>query len=311
VIAGSEVTRSFLQGLGVPEERIEVIRAPVQLDAFASASTAVPSRRTLHVLYLGSQADWQGIPVLLQALRIALDAKVALQLSLVGPFHPVHKPVLEALVEELELGEHVSFLPAVPHEELPGVLASADVFAVPLEDVERNRVVGGPLSKCADYLAAGRPIVASDLPLTRELLPPEASLFHPPGDSEALAAQLKALAGDLRQRLRMGFAARETARRFHDAKAARRHLKSLYAALENAADEILQADDAIESYEIIPPRLDPWFAQLVHGYCPPEGAPSPLPTAPTNFPGREGPPPATVQPSAGSNPSFPSRSGGG
>jgi hypothetical protein len=33
--------------------------------------------------------------------------------------------------------------------------------------------------------------------------------------------------------------------------------------------------------------LDPWFAQLAHGYCPPEGARFTRHTPPTNFPGRD------------------------
>jgi hypothetical protein len=33
--------------------------------------------------------------------------------------------------------------------------------------------------------------------------------------------------------------------------------------------------------------LDPWFAQLAHGYCPPEGAQFARHTPPTNFPGRD------------------------
>lgn len=33
--------------------------------------------------------------------------------------------------------------------------------------------------------------------------------------------------------------------------------------------------------------LDPWFAQLAHGYCPPEGAQFARHTPPTTFPGRD------------------------
>jgi hypothetical protein len=36
-----------------------------------------------------------------------------------------------------------------------------------------------------------------------------------------------------------------------------------------------------------PSALDPWFAQLAHGYCPPEGAQFARHTPPTNFPGRD------------------------
>ncbi|CAM3221064.1 hypothetical protein COSO111634_07160 [Corallococcus soli] len=45
--------------------------------------------------------------------------------------------------------------------------------------------------------------------------------------------------------------------------------------------------------------LNPWFAQLAHGYCPPEGAQFARHTPPTNFPGRDpesAAPPGTVPP---------------
>ena len=89
-------------------------------------------------------------------------------------------------------------------------------------------------------------------------------------------------------------------------------------ALESADDAVLEhveepfsAPPDIPSNETIPSNLDPWFAQLVHGYCPPEGAQFARPTPPTNFPGREGPPPATVQPAAPVPQSFPTRCSGG
>jgi hypothetical protein len=63
-------------------------------------------------------------------------------------------------------------------------------------------------------------------------------------------------------------------------------------------------------------RLNPWFAQLAHGYCPPEGAQFARHTPPTTFPGRDDAPvpsssqagssrPYTSQPSAASKLSKP------
>ncbi|NOK36166.1 glycosyl transferase family 1, partial [Corallococcus exercitus] len=69
---------------------------------------------------------------------------------------------------------------------------------------------------------------------------------------------------------------------------------------EIAADEVQDADsldveaaDAVEAVDEGPPpappesALNPWFAQLAHGYCPPEGARFARHTPPTNFPGRD------------------------
>ncbi|MTD14126.1 glycosyltransferase [Nakamurella sp. YIM 132087] len=65
---------------------------------------------------------------------------------------------------------------------LPSVVAAASVFAFP------SRYEGFGLPPL-EALAAGAPVIASDLPVTREVLGGHA-LFVPPGDPEALAAAL-------------------------------------------------------------------------------------------------------------------------
>ncbi len=232
VITGSETTRHFIQGLGVSEELVDVLRAPVDLGAMAAETTREPTGSPMRVLYLGSQVDWQGLPALLRATKQALQ-QVDLQLTLVGPPHVREQPLLEDLIRELGIERKVSFQPSIPHENLPEVLSAADVGVVPLADADRNRNQGGPLSKVAEYLAAGRPILASDLPLTREAVPSEAGLFHAPGDVEALAANLVRLAKSAELRVRMGSAARDAARAAHDAEPLRRKLAGVYAKLAN------------------------------------------------------------------------------
>ncbi|MFP2902592.1 glycosyl transferase family 1, partial [Corallococcus sp. 4LFB] len=57
-----------------------------------------------------------------------------------------------------------------------------------------------------------------------------------------------------------------------------------------AADAEEAVDAAVdEGPPPAPPgsALNPWFAQLAHGYCPPEGARFARHTPPTNFPGRD------------------------
>ena len=61
---------------------------------------------------------------------------------------------------------------------------------------------------------------------------------------------------------------------------------------EEDGEEVMDADDidahAIESDETpMPSRLDPWLAQLIHGYCPPDAPAFNRHTPPTNFPGRD------------------------
>lgn len=226
VVTGSEVTRTFIRGLGVQREQIELLRAPVDLEPYTEEALGIPDGAPMRVLYLGSQYGWQGLPTLLRGLKRASE-KADLRLVILGPSHTAWQPLLQDLVAELELSDRVEFQPPVPHEDLHKVLALADVGALPLDDLDRNRIQGGALSKAAEYLAAGRPVIASDLPVTREHLKEDCTLFHEPGDAEDLGECLITLAQNIDRRVKMGRAAGELARRRHDAEILRARIRQL------------------------------------------------------------------------------------
>ncbi|RKH46081.1 glycosyl transferase family 1, partial [Corallococcus sp. AB050B] len=56
---------------------------------------------------------------------------------------------------------------------------------------------------------------------------------------------------------------------------------------DSLAVEAADAEDEGPAPQPPGSALNPWFAQLAHGYCPPEGARFARPTPPTNFPGRD------------------------
>jgi hypothetical protein len=59
----------------------------------------------------------------------------------------------------------------------------------------------------------------------------------------------------------------------------------------DTAEEIMEADEAVQTVDTDPSpppsALDPWLAQLVHGYCPPESQLFDRHTPPTTMPGRD------------------------
>lgn len=228
VITGSETTRTYIRSLGASTEQTRVMRAPVDLVPYTPDVLGAPDGQPMRLMYLGSQAGWQGVPTLLRALALALEQGAEVKLTLVGPRHPDWQPHLEDLAKELGLQEHVEFQPPVLHDDLVKVLALADVGVLPLEDVDRNRLQGGPLAKTAEYLAAGRPVIAADLPVTRELLPSSATLFHPPGDAKALAECILELARDVPRRVELGREARSFAEQELDAGLIRGKLLDIY-----------------------------------------------------------------------------------
>ena len=90
----------------------------------------------------------------------------------------------------------MTFTGQVPPSEVPQLLRKADVLALPNPASAISTFYTSPL-KLFEYMAAGRPIVASDLPAIREVLRHEVTaLLVPPGDPGALAASVQRLASD-------------------------------------------------------------------------------------------------------------------
>ncbi len=227
VITGSEVTRRFILEQGVPESHVRVIRSPVELSLYTPDVLGRPDASPMKVLYLGSQLGYQGLPTLLRAMQLTVR-QVDVRLTIVGPKHNEWQAHLNDLVNELKLAGKVEFQSPVGHDDLHKIVATCDLGALPLDDNERNRSQGGPMAKLGEYLAGGRPVIAADLPITRELLPEAAGAFFPCGDFKKLAEQLIFLAQHPDRRVEMGKAARVAAENV-DASWIRGQLLDLYA----------------------------------------------------------------------------------
>jgi colanic acid biosynthesis glycosyl transferase WcaI len=131
---------------------------------------------------------------------------------------------------ESEVGDvpALKLLDYQPYEQLPDMLASADVLVVVLErDASRYSVP----SKVLNYMCAGRPVLA--------LLPPEnavasmidaaqAGLVVAPGDADAASAALGSLLSSPATRDQMGTAARRYAERTFDVRRVGERFESLF-----------------------------------------------------------------------------------
>lgn len=107
----------------------------------------------------------------------------------------------------------------VPNAELPAYYAACDVLLMPYQ--RRVEVEGGgdtsrwmsPM-KMFEYMAAGRLIISSDLPVIREVLSEENAVLCPPEDTGAWAAALRRAMTDGTWRTRLAAGARAEAERY-------------------------------------------------------------------------------------------------
>jgi len=178
-------------------------------------------------LYVGRLDREKCLEVLLQALA-RLD-RHDLQLAMVGQGR--HRRALAALAQALTLGRRAVFPGYVPTADLPALLNSADVFAMP-SDAELLSIA------TLEAMATGRPILAADARALPELVRPGLNGFlFRPGDSESAARGIAELADHREAWARMGAASRALALA-HDCRETLRRYLELYESLPRAAQSV-------------------------------------------------------------------------
>jgi glycosyltransferase involved in cell wall biosynthesis len=145
------------------------------------------------VVYAGHLYAWKGVDVLLDALRELGDVR-----GLIVGGHE-KEPDLARLREQaarLGISDRVTFTGLVAPPDVAGHLRAGSVLVLPNPASAISTRFTSPL-KLFEYMAAGRPIVASDLPSIREVLRHEQNaLLVEPGDAAALAAGVRRLLDD-------------------------------------------------------------------------------------------------------------------
>lgn len=159
------------------------------------------------VAYAGHLYAWKGVDVLLQALAQLPGVK-----GLIIGGHSAEPDLarVQQLAAQLGISDRVTFTGLVEPSRVAEHLARASILALPNPASAISTNYTSPL-KLFEYMAAGRPIVASDLPSIREVLANERdALLVPAGDPGALAEAIRRTIGDraLGERLaRAAFAA--------------------------------------------------------------------------------------------------------
>jgi glycosyltransferase involved in cell wall biosynthesis len=227
VIVVSDGFRADLIARGVPPDKVHTIRNGVALADFPVRGAPDPEVRTrlgardgdCLVLYAGTHGISQGLPDVATAASSLLDAPI--RFAFVG--EGSDKPRLQQRVTELGLG-NVTLLPGVTHQQVPTLLAAADICLVPLRDV--------PLfatfipSKMFECLATGTPVIGAVAGESAQILREAGAVVVPPGDSATLAAAIRALAADPARREQMARQGRSYVERFFDrAELARQYRK--------------------------------------------------------------------------------------
>jgi glycosyltransferase involved in cell wall biosynthesis len=201
-----------------PRPHVAVVPDGVRIDP-GRTWQAAPRELPPVVAYAGHLYAWKGVDVLLDALARVPDAH-----GLIVGGHEAEPDLarVRALAARLGIESRVTFTGLVDPGRVPELLSRATVLALPNPASAISTRSTSPL-KLFEYMAAGRAIVASDLPSIREVLHDDVdAMLVTPGDAEALAAAIRRLIRDPALAERLARAAFESAPHFGwDRRAAR------------------------------------------------------------------------------------------
>jgi glycosyltransferase involved in cell wall biosynthesis len=164
--------------------------------------------------FIGTFGKWHGAEVLADAFGKLLQKhpqyKESVRLLLIGD--GIMMPEVRATIVKYHV-ERESILPGmIPQERGPEYLASCDILASPhIPNPDGTPFFGSP-TKLFEYMAMGKPIVASDLDQLGEILVHKKTAYMvKPADSEALMHGIKTLIDNKDLRDHIGKDARKEA----------------------------------------------------------------------------------------------------
>jgi glycosyltransferase involved in cell wall biosynthesis len=177
-------------------ERVIVAHDGVDLDMFDSLS---PSGRrdirdrlgyddaTTVVGYTGRVNDAKGVPTILEAAELLAGSPV--RFLFVGK-------VYDDMAERAALVPSVTMIGFVPPADVSAWTAAMDIVVMSTSAEISYAEFTSPL-KLFEYMASGRPVLCSDLPVMREVLTHESNaLFFHADCAESLAAGIARIRGD-------------------------------------------------------------------------------------------------------------------
>jgi glycosyltransferase involved in cell wall biosynthesis len=196
LIVITEGLRKFYIQKGVESKMIFTAPDGVDMKLFDIVISKEESRRKLNLpmdkdvaLYAGHLYDWKGAHIFAEASRFLAENTLAV---FVGG---IEKDI-KNFIKQFGDTPNILILGKKPYNSIPLYLKAADVLVMPNSDKgDISRLYTSPM-KLFEYMASGRPIVASDLPSIREILNENNSVLVAPDSPQLLAKGIQCILTD-------------------------------------------------------------------------------------------------------------------
>lgn len=199
----------------IKPEKISAIGCGANTELFRPMNTQ-EARRALqlnekhnYICFVGALYKWQGIEYLIKASPNILEQCSSSVFLIVGDGY--NRETLANLADGLGVSDRFIFTGVIPYASVPLYINASDLCVAPFIE-ERNGRTGLSPNKVYEYLACGKPVVASDIDGVRELLEgANAGICVPAEDPDELANAVVNLLRSTETRERMGESGRSYA----------------------------------------------------------------------------------------------------
>lgn len=219
IIAVTPGIKNYLIDHGVDKTKIWVIKNGANTELFKpieDSNVLKELKNGLHinndekvVLFVGYLAPWQGVEYLLRAAPLIIKENSKTKFVIVG--NGALRVKLESLSKELGIGQNVLFTGAIHYDKVPLYLNISDVCIV----LKRKMRSGYSPLKLYEYMACGKPVIATNTEGFEILEQYNAGILVNPEDSEELSNAIVELLQNKQLREQMGANGRKLVVREH------------------------------------------------------------------------------------------------
>lgn len=142
--------------------------------------------------YAGSLVYWEGVPILVNAIRDLIQNHSNIRLAIMGDLSYTQglRDNIPKMIDDLGLNSYVYLITSKEYEDVPKFLSAFDILCCPKIDCEVNRAAS-PV-KVTEYLSMGIPTICSSVGGINELIVDgENGFLVTPGDLESLKNKIE------------------------------------------------------------------------------------------------------------------------
>jgi len=187
IICPSETIKRHIISRGVIASKITIVpNGAYPIEDYKKRHSPIKGK---YIVYFGALQPWQGINVLLKAMQYLADMP-ELKLVICSSHKEKHSRVYQKMSRKLGVEQQLVWKHKTPKKELFSIIHEAQASIVPLTECARNLDQGCSPLKIFESMACHAPIIASDLPVVREILTPdvEVKLIRPERPAELARA---------------------------------------------------------------------------------------------------------------------------